>query len=106
MNHTAFLHQSNCATVSASKNHKNVIVCGGREVDEIIVALGLCTVHIISLLRGTAGVIMCRATVFVIIAKKGCGLIGYFVKVGPTPSQHVLHPGHATVPSCHFLHVH
>ena len=71
-------------SVGTSDNNKKLWLCvragsGGRkkgEVDGIIVALDLCTVHKISLRHRTAGVITCHTTVFIITLEKGCGLIG------------------------------
>ena len=87
-------------SVGTSDNNKKLWLCvragsGGRkkgEVDGIIVALDLCTVHKISLRHRTAGVITCHTTVFIITLEQGCGLIGFFVK--DPPPQHALKAAH------------
>lgn len=85
VNHKAFPHRSNCALSGCLRQkQESVIVCmgglggreGGRGVDGIIVALGLCTVHKITLRHRTAGVITCHTTVLVITLERGYGLIG------------------------------
>lgn len=57
-------------------------------MDGIIAALEPRTVHKITLRHGTAGVITCYTTVLVITLERGCGLIGWFVKVVSTLFLH------------------